>query len=308
MAFMIEGLKREHITVCICTFRRSKMLEKLLQALDRQISNDQFTFSVVVVDNDASRSAESTVVCHQQNSDIVLEYFLEPEQNIALARNRTIENAQGNYLAFIDDDEFPPKDWLFKLYKTLREHEADGVLGPVKAFFENEPPTWVAKGKFYEKEPPFCTGRVLKWAETRTSNALLKKDVFVLQENRFLAELGRGGEDKEFFRRMIKKGNVFVWCSEAFVYETIPPGRCTRTFMVKRALLRGKMSLIDETFGVVSILKSFAAIPLYTLVLPFLFLTRHDIVMKYVVKESEHIGKILALFGLDVVKQKYVIH
>jgi succinoglycan biosynthesis protein ExoM len=284
------------------------MLEKLLQALDRQLSNDQFSFSVVVVDNDYSRSAESTVVRHKQNSDIVIEYFVEPEQNIALARNRTVENAQGNYLAFIDDDEFPPEDWLLKFYKIIREYDVDGVLGPVRACFEREPPGWIINGKFYEKEPPFSTGRVLKWTETRTSNALLRKDVFVLSENRFLSVLGRGGEDKDFFRRMIKKGHIFVWCSEGFVYETIPPERCTRTFMVKRALLRGRMSLADETFGIVSILKSCAAIPLYALLLPFLFLTRHDIVMKYVVKESEHIGKILAIFGLDVIKQKYVTH
>jgi succinoglycan biosynthesis protein ExoM len=305
---MHTGLKKDHIDVCICTFRRSKMLKKLLQALDKQLTNDLFSYSVVVVDNDSCRSAESTVVRHKQSSKIAIGYFVEPEQNIALARNRTVRNSQGNLLAFIDDDEFPPEDWLLNLFKILKMYDVDGVLGPVKAHFEIKPPGWIAKGKFYEKEPPFRTGRVLQWTETRTSNALLKKDVFTSAENRFRPEFGRGGEDRDFFKRMIDKGYVFVWTAEAFVCETIPPERCTRTFMVKRALLRGKMTLMDKTFGAIKIFKSCVAIPLYSLFLPLLFLTSHDILMKYVIKLFEHIGTILAVLGIDVIKQKYVTH
>ena len=57
------------------------------------------------------------------------------------------------------------------------------------------------------------------------------------------------GEDQDFFRRMIDRGHVFVWCDEAVAYEVVPPVRWRRTFMLRRALLRGRISLLHPTFG-----------------------------------------------------------
>ena len=42
----------KHISVCICTFRRPSLLRKLLDRLEHQNSNGQFSFSIVVTDND----------------------------------------------------------------------------------------------------------------------------------------------------------------------------------------------------------------------------------------------------------------
>ena len=50
---------------------------------------------------------------------MVISYDVEPEQNIALARNRAIGNASGEYVALIDDDEFPDKQWLLTLYEAI---------------------------------------------------------------------------------------------------------------------------------------------------------------------------------------------
>ena len=122
----------------------------------------------------------------------------------------------------------------------------------------------------------------------------------------FSPEFGSGGEDQDFFKRMIAKGYVFKYCHEAKVYEYIPPVRWERAFLLKRALLRGKVAIVASNFDTFSILKSTVAIPLYTASLPFLFLIGHHLFMKYLVKDFDHIGKILAFCGFDIVKQKYV--
>src|SRR5687767_2600801 len=99
-------MDKAHITVCICTFKRPEMLGRLLQALAAQDTAGKFAYSIVVADNDAGKSGEAVA------RQYAVTYCVEPEQNIALARNRAIANATGNYIAFIDDDEFPEKDWL----------------------------------------------------------------------------------------------------------------------------------------------------------------------------------------------------
>ena len=118
-----------HISVCICTFRRPNFLNGLLQKLDLQKTESSFTFSLIIVDNDASESAKETVLQFRNTSPLEVRCFVEPEQNIALARNKALENAKGDFIAFIDDDELPVTDWLIKLFQTCQAYQVDGVLG-----------------------------------------------------------------------------------------------------------------------------------------------------------------------------------
>ena len=142
----------DHISVCICTYKRPQLLEHLLNELQKQETGNIFTYSIVVVDNDKARSAEPVVSSFRERALVPLDYHCEPEQNIALARNRAVENAKGNFIAFVDDDEFPESAWLLNLYSTLRRYNADGVLGPVKPHFEVTPPHWVLKAKLCDRE------------------------------------------------------------------------------------------------------------------------------------------------------------
>src|SRR5947199_6931137 len=122
----------DHICVCVCTYRRPQFLQRLLKTIAGQSTDGLFTFSIVVADNDQLQSAQAAVLDFAAEWSIPIKYCVEPQQNIALARNKAIENASGDFIALIDDDEFPTKDWLVTLLKTCEEYQVDGVLGPVK--------------------------------------------------------------------------------------------------------------------------------------------------------------------------------
>jgi glycosyltransferase involved in cell wall biosynthesis len=296
---------KEHICVCICTYKRPQLLQRLLERLESQSTEACFTYSIVVVDNDHLQSAKQVVMEQRAASRIPLTYCVESQQNIALARNLAVQNATGDYIAFIDDDEFPAPDWLLTLFKACNQHHADGVLGPVKPYFENEPPHWVIKGKFFER-PTHETGFTIDWTEGRTGNLLFRRQILEGIGEPFRAEYGSGGEDRDFFTRMIRKGHVFIWCNEAIAYEVVPPRRWQRGFMLKRALLRGKVDLVDPASRWRNLAKSAIAIPAYILVLPFLLLLGQHMFMKFLIKTFDHLGRVLTYFGVDLVKEKYV--
>ena len=128
-----------HVAVCVCTYRRPQLLKKLLEDLKLQQTCGLFTFSAVVADNDQQQSAQELVCEIAAACTMPVRYCWEPEQNIALARNKAVENATGDYIAFIDDDEFPAGQWL--LYQAMNRHKSDGILGPVLPVFEIQPPT-----------------------------------------------------------------------------------------------------------------------------------------------------------------------
>ena len=148
-----------HISVCVCTYKRPGLLKRLLEELDRQETGGRFTFSVVVADNDSLHSAETVVRDFAARSAVPIRYCTEPRQNIALTRNKAIENAGGDFVAFIDDDEFPDGRWLLTLFEACRDYHAAGVIGPVKRHFDDPPPAWVVEGRFYER-PTYSTSLI----------------------------------------------------------------------------------------------------------------------------------------------------
>ena len=294
-----------HISVCICAYKRPQMLSNLLNKLQDQVTENQFTHSTVVVDNDASQSAREVVKGWQDKSVIPIDYHCEPEQNIALARNKAIANAKGNFIAFIDDDEFPDNTWLINLIKTQLKYKSAGVLGPFKPYFEVQPPQWITKSKICERSS-FPTGTILNNSnQTRTGNVLLSKKLFTDQPLSFNPEFGRtGGEDVDFFSRMMNKGLIFVWCNEANVYEIVPPERFKKSFYLKKALLRGEVNGSRTHILSLSALKSVAAFIVYTIALPFFLLFNQHLFMKYLIKDCDHMGKLLGICGIVFVKER----
>jgi succinoglycan biosynthesis protein ExoM len=293
----------QHICVCICTYKRPRLLQRLLGNLADQETSGFFTYSIVVADNDHLRSAEAVVKDFAAASTIPVRYCVEPQQNIAMTRNKAIEKASGDFIAFIDDDEFPTKRWLFTLFEACNKFNADGVLGPVKPYFEKKAPKWVVRGKFYER-PTYATGFVIDWRKGRTGNVLLKKLIFQGLEQPFSPTF-LWAEDQDFFRRMIANGYRFIWCNEALAFEVVPPVRWKRTFMLKRALLRGTYCVQHPVSHFRAVAKSMVAVPIYAAALPFTLLLGHHRFMTLLVKLFDHLGRLLAFVGLNPVRKQY---
>lgn len=296
--------KADHIAVCVCTFKRPQMLQRLLDDLSVQETSGAFEFSIVVMDNDPSQSAEPVVSAFATKATVPVTYGAEPRQGICLVRNRAIEHAAGNFIAFIDDDEFPDRRWLLELFRTCNLDGVHGVLGPVLRRFDETPPQWLIKGNF-ERRPRHATGFVIDWKEGRTGNVLLKRSALETGEPPFDTNFHRGG-DVDFFRRMTAKGRVFIWCDEAVVYEVVPPTRWSRSFLLKRALLRGSIASRRGPLRLSSIGKSVLAVPAYTVALPFAFVLGQQHFMNLLIRLCNHLGKLLKLLGVAPVKNEFV--
>jgi|SRR5215813_452954 len=296
-------MESPHISICICTFKRPQLLGSLLEKLKNQRSEGIFRFSIVVADNDREESARKVVEDFCASSKVQATYCAEPRQNIALARNKSIECAAGDFIAFIDDDEFPDDTWLFNLLNAYRNYDADGVLGPVKPHFESAPPRWLTKGRFFDR-PTHPSGHKMNWTEARTGNVLFRKDIVKTVEVPFRSQFDTAGEDVDFFRRMMDQGFKFVWCDEAPVYELVPASRCTRSYLLRRALLRGSNFHKHPADKFKNTLKSLLAVPCYLILLPFLLLLGQHLFLKYLIKLLDHSSRLLAFLGLSLVTQR----
>lgn len=298
---------KNHISVCICTYHRNQMLERLLRKLSIQETEELFDFSVVVVDNDKAGPAQETVTRLQKELGLDITYSIEPEQTIAAARNHALRLAKGNYMGIIDDDEFPPSHWLITMYRAIQTFDVDGVLGPVHPFFENKPSAWLLKSQLCER-PVHRTGTLLQWTQTRTGNVLIKKNVFDKYNLCFDLKCKTSGSDTEFFRKAMQIGNRFVAVEEAPVYEVVPPERQTKSYFLKRALVQGaderkyRAPMLHGISSVLMPMKAMAALLVYALILPFsTFAGSH---MKYLEKFVYHLSWLLTMLGIDLAKKR----
>ncbi len=281
------------------------MLARLLASLEEQETDGAFHLSAIVVDNDREGSAAETVARIGKGSSLPVHYAIEPQQNISLARNRALASIGADYYACLDDDEFADRTWLINLHRTIVRSGAAGVLGPVRPFFDTPPPGWLLKGRILERKE-FPTGTMLSDPKyCRTGNVLLARDLLAAQEVLFDPRYGRtGGEDIDFFRRMIGRGYGFVWCNEAIVYEATPSPRQKKSYYLRRALLRGVVQSARSPLLSLDTLRSLAACATYTLALPFVFVIRHRDFMPLLIRDMDHIGKVLARCGIKPVKDR----
>ena len=306
---MPESRKKDHIWVCVPTYRRNKMLERLLRTLALQETGGLFDISVVVVDNDAAAPARETVLRLEKELSLKITYGIEPEQTIPAARNHALRLSHGNYIGIIDDDEFAPQNWLLTMYKAIDTFNVDGALGPVHPFFESKPPAWLIKGGFCER-PVHPTGTLLRWDQTRTGNVLLKKDVFDKHHLQFDLKWKTSGSDRAFFKEAMTVGCRFVAVEEAPVYEIVPPERWKKSYYLKRALVHGfnayRNSVVElRGFSRAAVpVKLIGALIVYAVATPICACFGTQVLMRYLEKGCHHLSGLLAMLGIELVKKR----
>jgi succinoglycan biosynthesis protein ExoM len=215
-----------------------------------------------------------------------------------------VAHAKGDFLALIDDDEFPAATWLVTMFKTCLEYKVDGVLGPVLRRFDGVPPAWLKKSHLLDRKVN-ANGKPVVWREGSTGNVLLRIRVVAGDPEPFRPDF-TSGEDRDFFRRKIEAGYTFVWSADAEVFEVLPSSRWKRMYFVRRGLLNGAMEVKTPAFGTREVVKSLIAIPLYAIALPFMLLFGQHRFIGLLFSLSCHLGKILALLGVQAIPEEYV--
>ncbi|WP_281784613.1 glycosyltransferase family 2 protein [Sinimarinibacterium flocculans] len=226
------------ISVCIATYRRPERLRVLLDDL---IVQRRPPHEVIVVDNDAEGSARAVVdVARGRGLPFALHYEIQPQKNVAITRNRSVALAQGNWLAFVDDDERAPPAWLGDLAAAAARFDADAVLGPVLPLLPDSAPPWLRRGRFYDWAR-LPTGSVVPVRLLRFGNVLLSAEVLLTQAQVFDPAYGlTGGEDGDLLARLTQAGARIVWCDEASVTEPVEAARMSLRWLLLRALRGGQ--------------------------------------------------------------------
>jgi glycosyltransferase involved in cell wall biosynthesis len=230
-----------HVYLCVPTFRRPDGLRRLLAHVERL--NYAGPIDVVVVDNDAEGRAGAAAVEQLARAfRLPLTCIVEPRRGQTYAYNRAFAHAcratpAPDYVAVLDDDEYPEPNWLTEMIRVAGAYGADIVGGPVFPVFDN-PDHWLAKSGFYAPSRN-ATGPVSMIYGA--GNMLIRRSVLehYLDEPFAHAYAFTGGSDYDFFWRCRNDGRSFAWADDAHVLETTPPSRTTVGYVLRRKFRNG---------------------------------------------------------------------
>ncbi|TCL71121.1 glycosyltransferase family 2 protein [Rhizobium sp. BK251] len=232
-----SGHRTVKVDIAVCTYRRTE-LDQTLRSLAKLAVPAGVTVRVIVADNDVTPSARERVDAQRASLPFEIAYVHCPASNISLARNACLDNATGNFLAFIDDDETASEDWLAELIATADGTGADAVLGPAYAVYPQSAPAWMRSGDFHSTLPVWVGGSI---RTGYTCNVLLRRNAPSLSGRRFNLALGRsGGEDTEFFTHMFRAGGRIAYAPDAVVHDPVPENRAALAWLAKRRFRFGQ--------------------------------------------------------------------
>lgn len=237
----------ERVLVVIPTFRRPRLLATLLNALAGQNSiGGSFGIRMVVLDNDANRSAEAITREIRETFPFRLDYETVEEAGLASIRNRALDIARSgyDYLAMIDDDERPEPQWLAELLAVRRATGAGAVVGPVPSLLPEGAPRWLCD--FRTRELPVFADRA-SLIDGWSGNCLLDMKAVATLGMRFDRDFNfAGGEDQLFFRQLVARGGRIAYAARAVAWEDMPVERQSLRFVITRSFRRGNtLALCD---------------------------------------------------------------
>ncbi len=237
-----------NIAVGVLTYRRPDGIAKLLDVMTRQIHHPArpYHFTMVIVDNDATGSARTTVEGFSQTGAYDLLYIIEPNQGIPFARNRAMDSAPHgtDLFCFLDDDEWPVDGWLDAMLETREKNDGDCVYGPVQPVYPENPPEYFIKARVFERKKNL-DGQRINYA---ASNNVMFDYPLIRSWNLRFEEKMRytGGTDYLFFNQAIRRGMNVFWADKALVYDIVPASRMTWKWVLQRQYRLGNTFAVSE--------------------------------------------------------------
>ncbi|MBH8555076.1 glycosyltransferase family 2 protein [Nostocaceae cyanobacterium CENA357] len=116
-------------TVAIPTYNGASRLPELLERLRNQLDTENFSWEIIVVDNNSTDNTAKLVQSYQENwqCPYPLKYCFEAKQGAAYARKKAVEVALGKLIGFLDDDNYPVSNWVAAAYTFAQKYPHAGA-------------------------------------------------------------------------------------------------------------------------------------------------------------------------------------
>lgn len=242
------------VSVIIPVYNTSKYLNKCITSILNQSLED--IELIVIDDNSQDKSYEIMQSFASSNPKKIKLLRNEINSGPGKTRNRGLEEAQGEYISFIDSDDYISNDMLEKMYLGCKDNNSDVARVNIKKMFSNHDVSFLGRDTSYNTEQIIIPSENPVYLSKETpgcTNKLFNHDFI---ENRCFPE-NLKWEDLPFVIPILKDASsVTILPEPTYFYNVNPKGTtCTDSRKISPKLLDifdcadiiGKSCITDTT-------------------------------------------------------------
>jgi GT2 family glycosyltransferase len=235
------------ISLVIATRSRPQLLKGCLNSIAAQ-SASPGQFEVIVVDNADRPDPAVSQLCHSEAyAAFFLKYAYHTPKGSSVARNAGASLARAQLLAFLDDDDVLPPDWINKALQVSAQRRAAIFGGPYSPIYSSRKPAW-----FKDEYASGGHGAQACWLEERrylfAANLLIDRSLF-LDLGGFSLTLGPGtkffyGEETDLQHRAAKRGERIWYDPSLSLFHYTFPAKMSVLWFLKNSWQKGRAKAV----------------------------------------------------------------
>lgn len=203
------------VSVVIPTYNRSAYLNETIESVVEQT----YTNIEILVIDDGSKTNYAQFICDKY---LNCHYYYKTNGGLSSARNFGIRKSKGEYIAFLDDDDFWKKDKIKKQVALLNQNTNVDLIHSAATVVNKSS---ISTGEFIGASPHKAhkrSGNVFwnalgVWV-VKSPTPLIRKEVF--KEDMMFDESIKVGEDIDFYQRLFYRHNVLYIEDPLAYYRT----------------------------------------------------------------------------------------
>ena len=195
------------VSVIVPVYNTEKYLKKCLDSLVNQTLSD---IEIIVVNDESPDNSQNIIDSYTKKYSNVLS-FVKKNGGLSDTRNFGIKKANGEYIAFIDSDDYVREDMFYLMYNNAVENKSDLVVcDSINVYPKSNYHEYIKSNlkyadsdiKNYLISPPMACTRLFK--KSIFDNVEFKKDIFY--------------EDLYLTPKLVKYTNNISFVSEGLYY------------------------------------------------------------------------------------------
>lgn len=194
------------VTVIVPVYNVENYIEKCLDSLVNQTLED---IEIIIVNDGSKDNSEQIILNYKEKYPSKIVYLKKENGGLSDARNFGMPYAKGDYIAFLDSDDYVELDLYEKLYNRAVQTNADMV--ECDFYWEYSDKREHDKTANYKNESDmYANARVVAW------NKLYKREIILNSGIEF--PKGLRYEDLEFFYKILPKLKKIELINEPLIH------------------------------------------------------------------------------------------
>ncbi len=220
------------VSVIIPLYNSEKYIKKCISSLINQTCSCKYE---IVVVNDGSTDNSVDIINSMKCDRCDIRIINQPNSGVSVARNTGVANAMGEYIAFVDSDDYVSPDYIKLLYDSACEHDSDMACCNYRNVTNEK--GGGADNFFVHSVGVFDSGKILKAAlhditvRSYLWNKLYRRSLFT--ENNILFPVGMSFEDFAVMPRLIYHCKKISFIKDSLYYYVHHEGSITGTITKK---------------------------------------------------------------------------